>query len=84
MTAADADVYSEAPVRATDDATEAEVAAMPSVPKWNTYFCQIPELGRRVEVSSPCVGISGTSHALNEMGVPADSINVRDGHGPRL
>ena len=84
MTAADADVYSEAPVRATDDATEAEVAAMPSVPKWNEYFGATPDLGRRLIVAAPCVGINGCSHALKEMGVQADSRNVRDGHGPRL
>jgi hypothetical protein len=84
MTATDADVCSTAPVRATDDATEAEVAAMPSIPPWNTFFPELPDLGRRLIVASPCVGINGCSHALKEMGVPADSTNVRDGNGPRL
>ena len=83
MTAADTRVYSAAPFRAPDDKTEAEVAAMSSM-KWNQYFHKPPELGRRVIIASPCVGISGCSHALKEMDVAAEYVNVRDGHGPRL
>jgi len=83
MTAADADVDSAAPVRAVTDAkTEAEVAAMPSGCQWDQHFCKLANLGRRLIVASPCVGINGCSHALKAMGVPADSKNVRDGHGP--
>jgi site-specific DNA-cytosine methylase len=55
-----------------------EVQGTPPPPNWAEFIEQIPPLGRRLRVASPCVGIHGCGHALAAMNVPTDSTNVYD------
>ena len=55
-----------------------EVEVCPAVPDFTQFFQQVPSLGRRVRVASPCIGIDACGHALDYMGVPADMCNAYD------
>ena len=55
-----------------------EVEVCPAVPDFTPFFQQVPSLGRRVRVASPCVGIDACGLALDNMGVPADMCNAYD------
>jgi site-specific DNA-cytosine methylase len=71
----------------TPESLQDEVEKTPDAPDWSQYFKQLPALGRRIRVASPCVGIHGCGHALNSMKVGADSIHVYDldhRYGPYL
>ena len=57
---------------------EEEVALCPCAPDFTPFFQKIPNLGRRLRVASPCVGVHSCGHAMKTMGVLADSINVYD------
>ena len=55
-----------------------QVRRCPPVPNFAQCFEQIPNLGRRLRVACPCIGIHACGFALGHMGVPADSNNIFD------
>ena len=49
------------------------------MPPWDRFLpYSLPDLGRRLRVAAPCVGIHGCGHAMSAMHAPADSVNVYD------
>ena len=50
----------------------------PGLPDFRSYFGEIPNLGRRLRVACPCLGIDGAGHALQMLGVPSDMLNCHD------
>jgi hypothetical protein len=56
-----------------------QVRMCPQVPDFTQYFDRVPNLGRRLRIAAPCVGVHGCGHALHDMmQVPSDTINVYD------
>jgi len=56
----------------------AEINICPSPPDFRPFFAQVPDLGRRLRVACPCVGVHACGYACESMGVPIDSVNVYD------
>ncbi len=54
------------------------VSKTPSPPDFSTYFQALPELGRKVVVAAPCIGIHASGHAFSEMSVPSTYNNIFD------
>ena len=59
-------------------AIQGEVDLTPNVPNWSEFVAELPSLGRRLIMASPCCGIHGSFHALKSMGVPTDSVFTYD------
>ena len=57
---------------------EHEVEMTPPPPDFSKYFEALPQLGRKVVVASPCIGISGSGHAFHQMHTGAIYNNVFD------
>ena len=55
-----------------------EVDSCPALPNWQDHFPWLPDLGRRVNVACPCMGIDGCGHALQAMSVPSSMLNCYD------
>ena len=54
------------------------VASCPPLPDYRQYLPQLPDLGRRLRICCPCVGIDGAGHALQTMGCGSSMHNVYD------
>ena len=54
------------------------IAKTPPVPDFTQYFPALPDFGRPLRLASPCIGISGSGHALSAMHVPFVYNNVFD------
>ena len=60
-------------------AIQQQVDVTPAALNWADYFPRLPaNLGRRLQVASPCCGIHGSMEALRIMGVGADSVLTYD------
>ena len=57
---------------------EADIGKLPSTPDWSQYCPRIPDLGRRLRLASPCVGIHGSGYAMKALGIPTDSTHIYD------
>jgi len=60
---------------------QAMVDATPTPPDFSAFFEGLPKLGRPLRLASPCVGISGSGHALDCMEAPYVYNNVFDLEG---
>jgi hypothetical protein len=61
-----------------EETTDDKIRMCPAVPDFTQFFAQVPNLGRRLRVASPCMGVHACGHALECMGVPSDTINAFD------
>ena len=57
---------------------EDDVASCPPLPDYRKHLPQLPDLGRRLRICCPCVGIDGAGHALQTMGCESSMHNVYD------
>ena len=57
---------------------EVDIANGPKVPDFRRFFPAVPNLGRRLQIACPCVGIHAAGHAVNALGVPCDTNNIYD------
>ena len=57
---------------------KADIAAMPPGTDWSTFIQRIPFLGRRLKITSPCIGVHGCGVAMEAMGVASDANNIFD------
>ena len=55
-----------------------DIQGTPPVLAWSQFIKPLPELGRRLRIAAPCVGIHGSGHACQQMSVDFDSVNVFD------
>jgi site-specific DNA-cytosine methylase len=60
---------------------EEDVLSCPAVPDFSSFFPRVPDLGRRLRLACPCIGIDGCGHALKSMGCPSDVLNAYDLEG---
>ena len=54
------------------------MASCPPLPDYRKHLPQLPDLGRRLRICCPCVGIDGAGHALQTMGCGSSMHNVYD------
>ena len=50
----------------------------PEVENLSSFFTAVPNLGRRLRIASPCIGVHACGYALDYMHVPYDTINAYD------
>ena len=54
------------------------MASCPPLPDYRKLLPQLPDLGRRLRICCPCVGIDGAGHALQTIGCGSSMHNVYD------
>ena len=55
-----------------------EINTCPPVQDFRPFFQRVPDLGRKLRVACPCVGVHACGYALEIVGVPTDAVNVFD------
>ena len=55
-----------------------DAGTCPAVPDFSRFFPKVPDLGRRLRVACPCIGVHAAGYALNCMQVPFDTCNAFD------
>ena len=62
----------------TSACVDEDVKLCPKVPDFSKFCGCFPDLGRRLQVACPCIGIHACGWATTSMGVPTDTVNIWD------
>ena len=66
------------PLHAVMLTVEEQIERCPPVSDFRPFFSKIPDLGRRLHVACPCIGIHACGWAVDAMQVPTNTNNAWD------